>query len=74
MEAGFVDFVMPVQKSRSCGKTNEIKVLLLTILSFIQQNPVLISAFAGFVAFFILGHDWTRWQFSYKSTTYKYWE
>lgn len=48
--AGFVDFVIPVQESRSCGKANEIKVLQQTILRFIQQHPILVSAFAGFVA------------------------
>jgi hypothetical protein len=48
--AGFVPFVIPVQKQRTQKKSNVINTLHAIGRRFIQQQPVLISGSAGFVA------------------------
>jgi hypothetical protein len=70
--AGFVGLVITVQSSRSMEKTNEINALQELRFRFIQQRPILISAFAGFVAILLTRSRRSHWEFSYKSTTYKY--
>lgn len=71
--AGLHGIVITVHNYSISLKPNEIETLPLIGVRFIQQRPVLISDFAGFVAILLTGFESFFRLFSYKSMTYKFW-
>jgi hypothetical protein len=70
--AGFAGLLVTVQNSHYLEKSNEINALQEIRLRLIQQRSILISVFAGVVAYLLMGPRRIHWKFSYKSMTYKY--